>query len=349
MMLETIYQEEKTKILDANYEKHLRRTLKEIQKEYVNANKDIEKEISKWLLDMDMIKQNNPNFQFSELQHLQDLQKQINLIIDELAKAEERILTGTLKELYVTDYVDLNKLNTEYGLLELNTPLPQFNQIQSIHTLESYVMMPNISKQLVEIAKGVPVEMVGDAISGRWFNTRIKERAEKLRYSIENTIRQGIIRGDSYNKVADRMSRTLFKGTKEEMAKAYNSCKTLVRTEMAVAENKAEVHQAMKMGMNGMKWVAYHGSDNGFQKNVCEKCRKMDGTIYKTTEVKMQDLIAHPNCRCILQPCKLDENGKEVKSMFEDDMMAYADAKAKERVEQMRKLKEDAYNKRKKK
>lgn len=35
--------------------------------------------------------------------------------------------------------------------------------------------------------------------------------------------------------------------------------------------------------------------------------------------------------------------------MFEDDMMAYADAKAKERVEQMRKLKEDAYNKRKKK
>ena len=40
----TIYQEEKQKLLDKNYNKYMNKTLKELQKDYVKAQKDIESE-----------------------------------------------------------------------------------------------------------------------------------------------------------------------------------------------------------------------------------------------------------------------------------------------------------------
>ena len=279
----TIYLEEKQKLLDKNYDKYLNKNLKELQKDYVKAQKDIESEIAKWYAKMDDIKKANPNFQFSELKYLEDLQKQIGLIIDELATVEETLLTDTLKNTYVSDYVDLNKLNNQYGLLETNTPLPSFNQIPQLQTLETYINMPEVSKTVKELAKFVDVEFVGDAISGKWFSTRIAERAEKLNYSIENQIRQAIIRGDSYNRVADVIAK--------DLDISFKSAKTLVRTEMAIAENKAVTHNAMKLGYNGLQWTTYH--DN----HVCEVCKSLDGTIFPVEQIKSQDLIAHPNCR----------------------------------------------------
>ena len=41
----TIYLEEKQKLLDKNYDKYLNKNLKELQKDYVKAQKDIESEI----------------------------------------------------------------------------------------------------------------------------------------------------------------------------------------------------------------------------------------------------------------------------------------------------------------
>lgn len=279
----TIYQEEKQKLLDKNYDKYLNKNLKELKKEYVKAQKDIESEIAKWYAKMNDIKKANPNFQFSELKYLEDLQKQVGLILDELATVEETLLTDTLKNTYVSDYVDLNKLNNQYGLLETNTPLPSFNQIPQLQTLETYINMPEITTTTKELAKLVDIEFVGDAISGKWFSTRIMERAEKLNYSIENQIRQAIIRGESYNRVADVIAK--------DLDISFKSAKTLVRTEMALAENKAVTHNAMKLGYNGLQWTTYH--DN----HVCEVCKSLDGTIFPVEQIRSQDLIAHPNCR----------------------------------------------------
>ena len=73
----TIYQKEKQKLLDKNYDKYLNKNLKELQKDYVKAQKDIESEIAKWYARMDDIKKANPEFRFSELKYLEDLQKQL--------------------------------------------------------------------------------------------------------------------------------------------------------------------------------------------------------------------------------------------------------------------------------
>ena len=322
----SIYLEEKQKLLDSNYNKYMNKTLKELQKDYSKAQKDIESEIAKWLKKMDDIKKTTPEFRFSELKHLEDLQKQIKLILDELAVVEETLLTETLKELYVSDYVDLQKLNEQYGLLELNTPLPEFNQLSQIQVLETYIGMPKeVSKTIKELAKLVDVEFVGEAISGKWFSVRIMERMEKLNYSLEDKLRQAIIRGDSYSKTASVVAKDL--GT------SYKSVKTLVRTEMAIAENKSVVHNCMKLGYNGLKWSTYHDD------TVCEECKRLDGTIYPVEQIKMQDLIAHPNCRCTLVEVVLDENGKEVKSQFRDEAEKYLRQKTTERKQEADKIK----------
>lgn len=302
--------EEQQKLLDSNYDKYMNKTLKELQKEYKIAQKNIEKEISDWILRMDDIKASQPNFAFSELKQLQDLQKQINLILEELAKVEDNLLTETLRELYVTDYVDLQELNKKYNLLNLNTPLPEFNQFPQLQVLESYIGLPNIKQITLEYAKSLPVEFVADAVSGKWFSVRIMERAEKLGYSIEKEIRQGIIRGNSSSKVAGKIYKEINQGVSKNMQTSFNSVKTLVRSEMNLTQNKTVIHNAMKLGYNGLKWSTYHDHV------VCEVCRKLDGTIYPTTEIKASDLMPHPNCRCILQPTLLDENGKEIKSSY---------------------------------
>lgn len=309
-MLPSFYVEEQQKLLDKNYDKYMKQTLKEIQKEYVQAQKDIEKEISDWLLRMDDIKSTTPNFAFSELKHLQDLQQQINLILEELAKVEDVLLTNTLRELYVTDYVDLHKLNEKYNLLNLNTPLPEFNQIPQLQVLESYMSIPNIRPTVLEYAKTLPVEFVADAVNGRWFSSRIMERAEKVGYSIEKEIRQGIIRGNSSSKVAGKIYKDMKERVGKNMETSFNSVKTLVRSEMNLTQNKTVIHNAMKLGYDGLKWSTYHDHV------VCETCRKLDGTIYPTTDIKASDLMPHPNCRCILQPILLDEQGKEDKSSY---------------------------------
>ena len=323
----TIYQEEKQKLLDKNYNKYLNKNLKELQKDYVKAQKNIESEIAKWYAKMEEIKKANPEFRFSELKYLEDLQKQIKLILDELATVEETLLTDTLKNTYVSDYVDLNKLDMKYGLLETNTPLPEFNQLSQIQVLETYISMPEVSKTVKELAKFVDVEFVGDAISGKWFSTRIAERAEKLNYSIENQLRQAIIRGDGYNKVADVIAK--------DLNISYNSARTLVRTEMALTENKSVTHNAMKLGYNGLKWTTNH--DN----HVCEVCRSLDGTIYPIEQIKSQDLIAHPNCRCTLVEVLIDEEtGKQLENPFKQEAEDYVQKKAQENRERTRKIRE---------
>lgn len=323
--MNSIYQEEKQKLLDSNYNKYMNKTLKELQKDYSKAQKDIESEIAKWYARMDDIKKTTPEFRFSELKHLEDLQKQIKLILDELAVVEETLLTETLKELYVSDFVDLQKLNEKYGLLELNSPLPEFNQLPKIQVLETYISMPNITATTKELAKLVDLELVGDAISGKWFSTRIMERAEKLNYSIEDKIRQAIIRGDSYSKTASVVAK--------DLKTSYKSVKTLVRTEMSIAENKSVTHNAMKLGFNGLKWSTYHDD------TVCKICREMDGTIFPVEQIKSQDLIAHPNCRCTLVEVVLDENGKEIKSQFVDEAERYLKDKAKQRKAEAERIK----------
>jgi SPP1 gp7 family putative phage head morphogenesis protein len=281
------YIESKLELLDNNYYTYVNETLKDIQDAYKIAYKDIEHEIQKWYLDMDAIKKVNPDFKFSELKQLEDLKKQIDVILEELVEAEKKALESGMKNLYVSDYMDLSKMNEKYADMLPNTPLPQFNQLQAPQMLETYLNMGSLNKTLTkEIADKINLEYFYDTIQGKWYFQRIEERASKLGYSIETKLRQSIIRQDSYSKVASTIAK--------DLDISFGSAKTLVRTEMATVENQAVVHNAMKQGFDGLKFTTYH------DKHVCEVCQAMDGKVFPVTEVRAGDFIMHPNCRCTL-------------------------------------------------
>lgn len=325
-MAKKTYIEEKLSILDNNYYKYVNETLKDIQDAYKQAYKDIEREIQRWYLRMNDIKKVNPDFKFSELKQLEDLKKQIDVILEELVEAEKKALESGMKNLYVSDYMDLGKMNEKYADMLPNTPLPQFNQLQAPQLLETYLNMGSMNKTLTkEIADKINLEYFYDTIQGKWYFQRIEERASKLGYSIEQKLRQAIIRQDSYSKVAGTIAK--------DLDVSFSSAKTLVRTEMATVENQATVHNAMKQGFDGLKFTTYHDS------HVCEVCEAMDGKVFPVTEVRAGDFIMHPNCRCTLVEVVLDENGKEVKSQFRDEAEEYLKQKAQQRKQEAEKIK----------
>ena len=308
--------------LDGNYNKYFKRTLRELQREYQQAYKEIEIDILKWYKNMEAIKATNPEFSFSELKHLEDLQKQIDLILDELAQLEADLVSQSLNELYVSDYMDLGKLHNEYVGMNVNTPMPELNQLQSVRVLESYMNMPQAVGELAEIAKAVDLSWWYSPIQGKWYYTRIEERAKKLGYSIESKLKQAIIRGDSYNKVAGEVMR--------DLDVSFRSAKTLVATELRTAEITASIHQAKKNGYTHMERRSMRDS------HVCKICQEMDGTIYPLNSVSAGDFMLHPNDRCILVEVVIGEDGEKVKSQYYDEAQEYVKQKAKENAERTR-------------
>lgn len=330
-MAKKTYFEQRMKVMDNNYNKYFNYTLKELQKGYQQAYKDIELEILRWYNNMEVIKSKNPDFKFSELQYLEDLQKQINIILDKLSKIEETVVTESLNELYVTDFMDFNALDEKYGKeLGLHTPMSEINNIQSVQVLESYMAMPTYKATKTvakEIAKQMNLSWWYEPIQGKWYNTRIYERAEKLGYSIEDKLRQAIIRGDSYAKVAETMAK--------ELDVSFKSAKTLIATELRTAEVTATMHNAKKLGYNALKRQSMHDG------HVCQICKEMDGKIYPLGTVKAGDFMMHPNDRCVLIEVLIDEGtGKQLENPFKKEAEKYVQKKAQENRQRTRKIRE---------
>ena len=318
--------EQKMEKLDSNYNRYFKSTLKALQDEYKEAYEDIEIEIIKWYQAMEQIKATNPNFQFSELKYLEELTKQINLILEELAKVESDQLGSSLNQLYVSDYMDLAKLNEKYGVIA-NSPLQELNQLKSIQVLEAYMNMPKADWSAIELAKQLDLSWWYSPIQGKWFNTRIEERANKLGYSIESKLKQAIIRGDGYNKVSGQLM--------HELDISFRSAKTLVATELRTAEITSKIHQAKQNGYTHMERRSIRDS------HVCKLCQEMDGTIYPLDSLSSGDFMLHPNDRCILVEVIVDEDGNKVKSDYYNEAQEYVKKQAHKNAERANKIRRE--------
>lgn len=317
--------EQQMEKLDHNYNHYFKFTLKTLQKEYKEAYETIEIEIIKWYKAMEEIKATNPTFQFSELKYLEELTKQIDLILRDLSRLESDVVQTSLSELYVSDYIDLAKLNKKYANMA-NSPLSEFNQLKSTQLLEVYMNMPQATATTVEIAKQLELSWWYSPIHGKWFNTRIEERAKKLVYSIESKLKQAIIRGDGYNKVAGQLM--------NDLDISFKSAKTLVATELRTAEITSSIHNAMKNGYTHLQRRSIRDS------HVCKLCQSLDGTIYPLDSINARDFILHPNDRCVLVEVIVDENGKVKRSQYYEEAQEYVKSRAKANAERTEKIRE---------
>lgn len=331
------FQDGKQRILDKNYDKYAKDMINKLKKEYQKTSKDIELEIRIWYDKMDKIKKANPEFRFSELKQLEDLNKQIDLILDALTKAETEIMENGMKKLFVTDYIDFNELNKKYLDMDLHTPLPEFNQLPQVQKLESLLNSPTtpISDFTLQSAKSVAEKTISkvisnqiidkvidefelswfyDGTSGRWFNARVEERLMKCGITLKDEIRKSVIRGDGLGNVVKTLEKTL--------DISYKNATTMARTELSTVENEAVIHNAKKLGYNALEFATM--KDN----KVCKLCKEKEGEVVPLT-ARGGDFVVHPNCRCVLVEAIIDENGKAIHSSFETSGEAdkYFDAK----------------------
>ena len=345
------FQDGKQRILDKNYDKYAKDMISQLKKEYRNTSKDIELEIRRWYEDMDKIKKTNPEFRFSKLKQLEDLNKQIDLILDALNKAETEIMENGMKKLFVTDYIDFNELNQKYLDMDLHTPNPEFNQLPQVQRLEGLLNSPSVpisdytlqsAKETVErdIAKKISNQIltkvidefelawVYDGTAGRFFNTRVEERLMKCGITLKDEIRKSVIRGDGLSSLVGKLEDTL--------NISYRNATTMVRTELATIENEAVINNAKKLGYDALQFATMK------DKRVCKLCKSMEGKIVPL-DARGADFVVHPNCRCVLVEIMVDENGKAIHSSFETS--GEADKYFNEKQEEW--LKEQEENKRK--
>ena len=127
------YESYRNTLFDKNYEKTLKQVYKELNWEYKRVLREIEDELLKW--ESKRASGAMPNtFGYSEEQHLRESKKAIELLINELAENEYKLLDRAMSKLYAQDLLDMNKLEIEYL---------KYRDLQALRRTE-YITKPKI-------------------------------------------------------------------------------------------------------------------------------------------------------------------------------------------------------------
>lgn len=316
------YEKERNALMDRNYERSIQNAYKKIGAEYSRILKEIDEKLLEWERIREQGKRPN-SFGYSEEKHLRETKKAIELLLDELAENEYKLLDETLNKLYAQDLLDMNKLEIEYlqyrDDLEIEymadymrrNPMSKASMgtdafskmtwgsgsLSSTGATMSAIATRTDSIMWIEqvLRQPVDTELLSMKIwyvgyDNKGFNKRIAERAIQLREEITQALTSMYSQGQSYTYARDRI--------KERLQVSEHYAQRLVATEARVAEVQANTKHYKDMG------VKYYQRMTVKDKNVCEKCKKAEGRVYTSEELESNPWISilHPQDRCILQP-----------------------------------------------
>ena len=149
---------------------------------------------------------------------------------------------------------------------------------------------------------------------GKTFSDSIWENKEKLKYSLERTLTQGIIRGSAPRKIAEAIAK--------ETGRELYAAKRLVLTESAKMAEKASEEGYRELGVKEIEIVV------ALDERTCEVCGEMDGKHFPLDKAEGLTPPFHPNCRCTTVPYFNDEftQGEERAAKDEDGKTYYVPA-----------------------
>ena len=208
-----------------------------------------------------------------------EIDKQLNKLNIEAEKGTKKLLTQTLKDDY---YKNVYNISKEKGFLA------NFSGIDN-KTIERVLSYP---------------------WSGSNYSERIWNNKKQLGRTIKNEMVQMIIRGESSDKVAKRIS--------EKMDSSYKNAVRLIQTEHSYVMNEASKYTYEDLNIGKYEFLAT------LDKRTCKDCAKLDGKVFN-----LKDAITglnypplHPNDRCTTVPYyeddeddtrfARDENGKRI-------------------------------------
>ena len=149
---------------------------------------------------------------------------------------------------------------------------------------------------------------------GKTFSDSIWENKEKLKYSLERTLTQGIIRGSAPRKIAEAIAK--------ETGRELYAAKRLVLTESAEMAERASEEGYRELGVKEIEIVV------ALDERTCEVCGEMDGKHFPLDKAEGLTPPFHPNCRCTTVPYFDDEftQGEERAAKDEDGKTYYVPA-----------------------
>ena len=223
------------------------------------------------------------------IDRLQALKMQIDNQIEALAAYKEQGLNKTLGEIFEENYYrnifDVQQMMGEGTAFAI---------------LDGRRIMQAISKPW--------------RYDGKTFSDSIWENKEKLKYSLERTLTQGIIRGSAPRKIAEAIAK--------ETGRELYAAKRLVLTESAKMAEKASEEGYKELGVKEIEIVV------ALDERTCEVCGEMDGKHFPLDKAEGLTPPFHPNCRCTTVPYFNDEftQGEERAAKGEDGKTYYVPA-----------------------
>lgn len=195
---------------------------------------------------------------------LQALRLQIEKEVTKLYEQEEIITHDTLGEVYKNTY---------------------YRNIYEIQKgLGFGVSFSKLDTRAIEIA-------INTAWSGSSYSEIIWGKHRKqLAKNVEQIITQGVILGESNDKMAIKLQRA--------MGSSFNNAKRLIRTESNYVHNKATMKSYEEMGQDEYKYLAT------LDLRTSEICASLDGKRFKIPEAQVGRNYPpmHPNCRSTTIP-----------------------------------------------
>ncbi len=291
-------------------ESEFRRQQLEYERAIVNINKDIEKWYNRIAVNNEV--------------SLADAKKLLNKKEREEFKwtVEEYIKHGSDKSLNILYRKELENASAKYHIERLEAlKLEVRGQVEKLYNnresgFENHlknIYKDQYNRTAFEIAKGTGVgtnlyklndKLVGEVIKKPWapdgknFSERIWEDKNRLINTLHTELTQGFIRGDSLQRMTDRIS--------AKMDVSKTNAARLVHTESAAYASKARQQSFIDLDVEKFEVVATLDS------RTSEICQSLDGKIFdvKDYEVGTTAPPYHVRCRSTTAPYFEDDEGE---------------------------------------
>lgn len=182
--------------------------------------------------------------------------------------------------------------------------------------------------------------MVDEVLKSNWsgshYSSRIYDDKKVLVKTMESEFKKAVIRGDSVEKIADKLSK--------RMNVSANASKRLIATELTAVNSRATKKRYSDLGVKRFEFEAF------LDEKTTDECRSLNGTIIEVRDGEIGKNMPplHPWCRsCVVPVIENDKdeyndyNEEKYEEKYEDNEEE-AKIEIKEEVKKVREVKEES-------